>query len=225
VKAAKLVKGALVFVRFGTAGWQVAEVLALELGKLRGVQVRKWRDNSQRWTTPVWKEAGACFQLEYMSDEQKRRPENARLLRLLERADQARQLSAEIAAINATPVGTIEPGPDGRNRYVPAKREPSVLERAHAAISDARAGRGVEAVLELGETLARKLTASTSFADLLDAWPKHGYRPTVRVDMGPEYEALAELYDYAQARAGRQVVAYRGGGSAWSRREQVADPI
>lgn len=31
------------------------------------------------------------------------------------------ELKQEIARINATPIGTIEPGPDGRNRYVPAK--------------------------------------------------------------------------------------------------------
>lgn len=224
MKAAKLAKGALVFVRFGTAGWQVAEVLQLELGKLRGVQVRKWRDNSKRWTTPVWKEAGACFELEHLTEGARAKPEVARLLRLLERADQARQLSAEIATINATPVGTIEQGPDGRNRYVPA-RPPAVLDQAREAIAAARAGRGDQRVRELGEHLARKLTASTGFTDLLDAWPRHGYRPTIRTDMGPEYEALAELYDFAQARAGRQVVAYRGGGAAWSRREQVADPI
>lgn len=134
------------------------------------------------------------------------------------------RLSAEIATINATPVGTIEKGPDGRNRYVPA-RPPAVLDQAREAIAAARAGRGDKAVREIGEHLARKLTASTSFTDLLEAWPRHGYRPTIRTDMGEEYEALAELYDYAQALAGRQVVAYRGSGGAWSRREQVADPI
>lgn len=134
------------------------------------------------------------------------------------------QLSAEIATINATPIGTIEKGANGRSRYVPA-RPPAVLEQAREAIAAARAGRGDARVRELGEHLARKLTASTSFTDLLDAWPRHGYRPTIRTDMGEEYEALAELYDYAQALAGRQVVAYRGSGGAWSARQVVADPI
>lgn len=36
-------------------------------------------------------------------------------------------LSEEIARINATPIGTIEPGPDGRNRYVPAAEVRSLM--------------------------------------------------------------------------------------------------
>ena len=36
-------------------------------------------------------------------------------------ADKA-ALREEIEKINATPVGTIEPGPDGKNRYVPAAK-------------------------------------------------------------------------------------------------------
>lgn len=45
--------GDLISVRYGETGTQVAVVVSVDISKSR-VQVRKWLDNSRRYTNPVW---------------------------------------------------------------------------------------------------------------------------------------------------------------------------
>lgn len=48
-----------------------------------------------------------------------------------------------------------------------------------------------------------------TFSELLNATGEH-YRPTIRVDQGAEYEALAILFDYVKAYKGEEICAFRG---------------
>jgi hypothetical protein len=72
-------------------------------------------------------------------------------------------------------------------------------------------------LMEYGDQLTIKHTAHPSFMTLLDgvtAVDYHtneprGYVPTLRTDVDAELVALADLYDYEQARRGRPVVAMR----------------
>jgi hypothetical protein len=67
---------------------------------------------------------------------------------------------------------------------------------------------------DIAEKLTAMLTVTPvregAFEELLEAWPKHGYRPTLRADLNPFADVLSDIYDYAQARRNRAVKAYRG---------------
>jgi hypothetical protein len=92
------------------------------------------------------------------------------------------------------------------------KQEAAVLsakvERLVAQHAAGNVNAGNEA-FAIADKLTKELTAATSFNELLDG-ANHGYRPTLRGDVDPRANVLADLYDYAQARRGVDVVAYRG---------------
>jgi hypothetical protein len=81
---------------------------------------------------------------------------------------------------------------------------------SNADLSPAETALAGNAVFDLANLLTRELTAAESFNDLLSAFAANGYRPTIRPDLGMKYEVLADLYDYAQARRGTDVKAFRG---------------
>lgn len=61
-----------------------------------------------------------------------------------------------------------------------------------------------------GDLLAQRLVESGTLDDLIDCYARHGYRPTLRADGGPEYVRLADLYDARAEFRGLAVRAFRG---------------
>lgn len=64
-------------------------------------------------------------------------------------------------------------------------------------------------LVELGDTLAFSITRC-SLNELLEKWPAHHYRPTLRGDVEPMADVLADIYDLAASVRGLNVKAYRG---------------
>jgi len=75
-------------------------------------------------------------------------------------------------------------------------------------IDDAILAENVMAELvDFADILTKKLSGFDSFEHMLNA-STHGYRPTIRTEEGPEYMALAKLYNYAQRVRGSDVRSY-----------------
>lgn len=80
------------------------------------------------------------------------------------------------------------------------------------AVIDAR-----NALMELGDRLTVEVSAirgndrESAFEELLNAWKKYGYRPTLSVK-NPSAKALAGLYDFTQKMRGSDVQAFRSNG-------------
>lgn len=87
----------------------------------------------------------------------------------------------------------------------PTPKQVRALLVRHAA-GDLDAG---DRAYEIAARLARKLTALT-FDDMVESAKTNNYHPTLRVAEGPDWETLADVFDYACARRGILVVAHRG---------------
>jgi len=60
------------------------------------------------------------------------------------------------------------------------------------------------------DTIARAIVVNVrGIDDLIDLWIAHGYRPTIDLDEGPDYEKLADYYDRRAAQRGINTTAYR----------------
>lgn len=66
-------------------------------------------------------------------------------------------------------------------------------------------------LMDIGDRLCKEVCAFGDFEDLLAAWDKHQYRPTLSV-RDPKAKLLADIYDAVQAVRGISVVAYRSHG-------------
>lgn len=89
------------------------------------------------------------------------------------------------------------------------------LRRAQTVARYMAEGNDVE-LMWVGCDLLNQYGCAMSFRDLLAA-ADHGYRPTILAQPRPRHaemaivgKTLADIYDYFQAKAGRNVVAYRG---------------
>lgn len=67
------------------------------------------------------------------------------------------------------------------------------------------------ALMDIGNVLCKEVCAYGDFEDLLSAWTKHQYRPTLSVRI-PAAKLLADIYDAVQAVRGISVVAFRSHG-------------
>jgi hypothetical protein len=63
---------------------------------------------------------------------------------------------------------------------------------------------------DLSNDLTREFAAFKDLDDMLNRWKAHGYRPTIRVDRGVEYRALADAYDLVAEVFNEGVKCYRG---------------
>lgn len=64
-------------------------------------------------------------------------------------------------------------------------------------------------VVVIGDSLSWSI-ARCSLDDLLSQWTQFHYRPTLRADLDPFAEVLADIYDFTAAARGINVKAYRG---------------
>ena len=65
-------------------------------------------------------------------------------------------------------------------------------------------------LMDIGDVLTKEVSAFPSFEDLLLAWPKCQYRPSLDV-RNPKAKLLADIYDFAQAARGIKVETFRVG--------------
>lgn len=66
----------------------------------------------------------------------------------------------------------------------------------------------VAQLMAIGDPLTKELVCSCDSLDaLIDKWPAHGYRPTLRE---PKARILADIYDLRAKVRGIKITAYRG---------------
>ena len=92
-----------------------------------------------------------------------------------------------------------------------------LLTLAGSPFESVRRVRARNELMDLGDKLTIEVSAfrgdsyASAFENLLSAWPKYQYRPTLSLRV-PAAKALADIYDATQAVRGIDVVAFRSNG-------------